>query len=276
MSFSAPSSNGGAAISKYTVTSSPGGKTATGTGSPITVTGLTNGTSYTFTVTATNSAGTGPASAASNAVTPHAAGGGTPIPNLANGWDVDAAVTASEVSCMKGAGYSYSLLYTNIDATDWQTTYSALNANGMQAILQQGYGDGTMYNDSSTGTTVGNDNVASAQSVNYPQGADFFLDVESTGSATESSLIDWINNWAKVVSAAGYTPGRVFGSANGLAGLGSVGQCAAERQGVLAVGIVVSAGPGAGLRRGTATRCRAGLRDRQRRGQGHRLHRQER
>ena len=70
VSFTAPASNGGAAITGYTVTSSPGGFTGTGSASPITVTGLTNGTAYTFTVTATNAVGTGAASAASNSVTP--------------------------------------------------------------------------------------------------------------------------------------------------------------------------------------------------------------
>jgi hypothetical protein len=70
VAFTAPTSNGGAAITGYTVTASPGGATGTGTASPITVTGLTAGTAYTFTVQATNSAGTGAASAASNSVTP--------------------------------------------------------------------------------------------------------------------------------------------------------------------------------------------------------------
>ena len=50
--------------------SSPGGITATGSGSPIQVTGLSIGISYTFTVYATNSSGNGPASDPSNAVTP--------------------------------------------------------------------------------------------------------------------------------------------------------------------------------------------------------------
>jgi hypothetical protein len=70
VSFTAPANTGGPAITSYTATSSPGGFTASGASSPLTVSGLTNGTAYTFTVTATNSIGTGTASAASNSVTP--------------------------------------------------------------------------------------------------------------------------------------------------------------------------------------------------------------
>jgi uncharacterized protein (TIGR02145 family) len=71
VAFTAPIVNGGSAISGYTVTSSPGNSTKTGTTSPLIITGLTNGTSYTFTVVATNAVGNSVASAASNAVTPN-------------------------------------------------------------------------------------------------------------------------------------------------------------------------------------------------------------
>ena len=64
----APTFDGGAAVTGYTVTSS-GGQTCTTTGRSCTVGGLTNSATYTFTVTATNSIGIGPASAASNPVT---------------------------------------------------------------------------------------------------------------------------------------------------------------------------------------------------------------
>jgi hypothetical protein len=57
-----PPSDGGLPIPAYTVTASPGGRTATGAWHPLMVTGLTDGVSYTFTVQATNAAGTSPSS----------------------------------------------------------------------------------------------------------------------------------------------------------------------------------------------------------------------
>jgi hypothetical protein len=70
LAFAGPASQGGSAITSYTATCSPGAISATGTSSPITVIGLTNGTAYSCSVTATNAAGNGPASAPSNTVTP--------------------------------------------------------------------------------------------------------------------------------------------------------------------------------------------------------------
>nr|MDQ3011869.1 fibronectin type III domain-containing protein [Acidobacteriota bacterium] len=72
VSFTPPDSDGGSVIYAYTVTSNPGGITASGSSSPITVTGLMNGTPYTFTVKATNFVGASLASGASNSVTPMA------------------------------------------------------------------------------------------------------------------------------------------------------------------------------------------------------------
>ncbi|UKA60097.1 fibronectin type III domain-containing protein [Arthrobacter sp. FW306-2-2C-D06B] len=76
VSWTAPA-NGGSPISSYAVTPHAGATTlapVTVTGNPpattATVSGLSNGTAYTFTVTATNAVGTSPASTASAPVTP--------------------------------------------------------------------------------------------------------------------------------------------------------------------------------------------------------------
>jgi hypothetical protein len=63
VSFTPPASNGGLPITGYQATCNPGAFWAAGTASPITVGGLANGTRYTCSVTATNAAGAGPASA---------------------------------------------------------------------------------------------------------------------------------------------------------------------------------------------------------------------
>ena len=90
--FNPPALDGGSTITSYTVTSDPGNFTATGTASPLTVTGLTNGTDYTFTVTATNAIGTGNSSLPSATATPN-------VITIWNGasWSAGAPVSSSQV-----------------------------------------------------------------------------------------------------------------------------------------------------------------------------------
>jgi hypothetical protein len=82
VSWVAPASDGGSAITGYELTRYVGGAaqgtTSVGVVTQATVTGLANGTAYTFRVAAMNVVGTGAQSAESNAVTPIA-----PIPSTA-------------------------------------------------------------------------------------------------------------------------------------------------------------------------------------------------
>ena len=74
VSWTPPASNGGSAITNYVVTPFIGAvaqaSTEVGNVTTTPITGLTNGTSYTFKVAAKNAIGTGVQSTASNAVTP--------------------------------------------------------------------------------------------------------------------------------------------------------------------------------------------------------------
>ncbi len=151
ISFTAPASDGGAAITSYTVTSSPGGHSGTGSTSPITVAGLTNGTSYTFTVTATNSAGTSTASSTSSAVTP-VAGLAAPVASNAaltvsanssanpvtlslSGGTAASVAVASQASHGTATASGIAISYTPMAgyAGSDSFTYTATNATGTSA-----------------------------------------------------------------------------------------------------------------------------------------------
>jgi len=101
VSWTEPGSDGGSAITGYTVTPFVGAtaQAPTSVGASTTktrITGLSNGTSYTFRVAATSSAGTGPQSGASNAVSPKHS-----ILELGTPSTVDAGDTSATVLGMK-------------------------------------------------------------------------------------------------------------------------------------------------------------------------------
>jgi trimeric autotransporter adhesin len=131
VSFTPPTNDGGSAITGYTVTAADsttpanGGQTAGGTASPITVPGLTNGDSYTFTVTATNAIGTGDPSDASNAVTPEApTAPGAPTIGTATAGNASASVTFTPPSGDGGSpitGYTVTAADSTTPANGGQT-----------------------------------------------------------------------------------------------------------------------------------------------------------
>jgi hypothetical protein len=94
ITFTAPVNNGGSTITSYTMVASPGGSTGSGGSSPITVSGLTQGTDYSFTCYATNAAGNSSSSSSSNTITTSSEGWYSRYTTWANGQMASAMVAA--------------------------------------------------------------------------------------------------------------------------------------------------------------------------------------
>jgi uncharacterized repeat protein (TIGR01451 family) len=111
IAWTTPTADGGSAITSYTVSSYIGG-VPTGLGvfvvapaTSATMSGLTNGTTYTFTVHATNAVGSSPESLPSNAVTPTAPQLGPP--------DLAIAMTSGPAPNL-GGNITYTIVVTNL------------------------------------------------------------------------------------------------------------------------------------------------------------------
>jgi hypothetical protein len=133
VSWVAPSDSGSYPISNYQVTSAPGGRSCLVAVPALTctVSGLTNGTSYTFTVRALNGAGWGSDSAPSNAVTPRA----TPKPSMV----ITGSRDAADTRVVRVTGTSTQLVGEQV--TPWvrfagQTTFTA--GVGVQTVAADG------------------------------------------------------------------------------------------------------------------------------------------
>ncbi|MEP7156577.1 MAG: hypothetical protein ABI905_12440, partial [Betaproteobacteria bacterium] len=150
VTFSAPGSTGGSAITGYSATC--GGISNSGTSSPIVVSGLTNGTSYTCTVAALNAAGTGVSSAASNSVTPLSVPGAPTIGTATAG--------NTQVSVAFTAGSTGGLPITSFTATCGGTSV----ASAASPILITGLINGTSYSCTVTATNAIGTSAASAAS----------------------------------------------------------------------------------------------------------------
>jgi hypothetical protein len=195
IAFTAPASNGGSTITGYTATCAASGATTltgTGTASPITVSSMTNGTTYSCSVTATNAVGTSAASAAVSVSPSEGSGSST---------------STASVLCPSSGTYtgSYSSAGTLTSTWSWTCSGSTrtLAANGLP-----NHAVGTFPNS-------GNPNTIAAQTVSTSMTLNPALGSSTTTIGGPSGRVFYALNGVKFdADTAGTCPSTATSASN--------------------------------------------------------------
>jgi hypothetical protein len=223
VSFSAPACNGHLTIDTYQAISTPGCITASSSSSPISVTGLSSSTSYTFRVRAHNSKGYGSYSLASGSITTSAAAGSQSYTTAGTyTWVAPAGVTSVSVVVV-GAGGNGGARYSFFCCC-YQATYSNGGAGGG--------GGGLSYSNNipvtpGTGYAIKVAAAVNAGSGSYNNPSYFWATTRNNGSGYFCSSIHAVS----VTGACGAAPGNSWTSEysspslNNTGGTGGLGAC---------------------------------------------------
>ena len=211
--FTAPTANGGSAITGYTVTASPGGRTATGSSSPLTVTGLTAGTAYTFTVVATNARGNSLSSTASSSIIPNAVPANTVVPAITG------TTTFNQVLSLSNGTWSNSPLtytYSWSSSSTSGGTYTAISG-AISSTYTLTTADIGMY---IKGTVTGTNSAGNSSATSAATAVITGIQIATPTAPTVSTISGVLKSFsvtlsAAITGAASYTI-KVYDSANTL------------------------------------------------------------